>query len=363
MVSALGLSCPSGGAFYICNAAVEPFIGCCTINPCADGSGHCPKNNLRSSSFSGDKYAEILAQECAGNNGTARWYTCMSTLPPFLGCCSGNPCATGACLANELEAARLSPDPAARAAFLTVETPTPPPSNTGTLTLPIGAIVGIAVGGLVFVVALVAVVVYKCGWHARKRKERESFIAPILAGAGTGMRESVGSQNIDYTPCKLPFPHGARSGKHGRARHDDARLTLTDTVAPATPSFGYSAHSPRSPSYSQFQAGAMPPGAVHIAPYGICYTDDGRMSPYQGGANTGYPVLSELDTTERSVAELPARDSDSGFVAPSRPLLLGTTSPLGSPFGPSPLSSPPIPARKDNGIRTVSVQSNHRLPS
>jgi hypothetical protein len=207
MVSALGLSCPSGGAFYICADTEFEFVGCCSSNPCADGSGHCPKNNLRTSSFSGDKYADIPAQECAGNNGTARWYTCMSTLPPFLGCCSGNPCATGACLANELEAARLSPDPAARAAFLAMETPKPPPSNTGTLSLPIGAIVGIAVGGLVFVLALVAVLVYKCGWHARKRTERESFIAPILAGAGTGMRESVGSQNIKYTPCKLALPH------------------------------------------------------------------------------------------------------------------------------------------------------------
>lgn len=374
MVSTLGLSCPSGGAFYICDKSAQEFIGCCTSDPCADGSGHCPKDNLRSSSFSGDKYADVPAQECTGNNETARWYTCMATLPPFLGCCSGNPCATGACLANELEAARLSPDSAARAAFLALETPTQPASadNGGSgMTLPAGAIWGIAIGGLVFVLAIVAVVVYKCGWYARKRKERESFIAPILAGAGTGtgMRESVGSQgsqgsqNINYPPCKSPSPHGARSGKHGRARHDDAGLALTDMAAPATPSFGYCAHSPTSPSYTQFQAGAMP-SAVRIALYGTDLTDDGQMSPHQGGANTSYPALSELDTVERRIAELPASDPDLGSTAPSRPLLSGTTPPLGSPSGPNPLGSrPPIPDRRDNGNRRVSGQSNHGPPS
>lgn len=371
MVSALGLSCPSGGAFYICAAATEEFVGCCTSNPCADGSGHCPKDNLRSSSFSGDRYEDIPAQECTGNNETARWYTCMATLPPFLGCCSDNPCATGACLANELEAARLSPDSAARAAFLVMETSTPASSDKGGMTLPAGAIWGIAIGGLVFVLALAAVVVYKCGWYARKRKERESFIAPILAGAGagTGMRESVGiqgnqgSQNISYPPCKLPSPHGARSGKHGRARHDDAGLALTDIAAPVTPSFGYSAHSPRSPSCSQFQAGAMP-STVRIAPYGTSYADDGQMSPYLGGGITGCPVLPELDTVERRVAELPASDPDLGSVlAPSIPLLSGTTPPLGSPSGPSPLTSPPIPDRRDNGNRRLSGQSSHGPPN
>ncbi|KAK1833456.1 hypothetical protein QBC39DRAFT_46960 [Podospora conica] len=332
MVSSLGLSCPTGGAFYICHNNATEFIGCCSSDPCADGSGHCPKNDLRSSSFSGDKYADIPAQECAGDNATARWYTCMSTLPPFLGCCSGNPCATGACLANELGAARLSPDSAARAAFLALDTPTPAPSG---FVLPIGAIVGIAIGGLMFVLALVAVIVYKCGWHARKRKERESFIAPILAGAGAGagMRESASSQNTHYAP------------------------------SPEAASFGYTVQSPTSPSFGQFQAGAAPPGVVLFTPYDT-YPDDGQMSPYhQGGGNTGYPNLAELDTAERRVSELPGSDSDSGLAVPSRPLLSGTTPPLRSPSGPSPFDSPPIPERRDNGSRRVSVQSYHRPPS
>ena len=121
----------------------------------------------------------------------------------------GNPCATGACLANELKAARLSSDSAARSAFLSVQEV--PWSHSDKLPLPAGAIVGIAVGGALLVFSLVAIIVYKCGWHARKRKERESFVAPILpgagAGAGPGMRESVGSSKINYgyTPCKLSF--------------------------------------------------------------------------------------------------------------------------------------------------------------
>ena len=208
MVSALGLSCPSGGAFHVCEHSKIEFIGCCTSDPCADGSGQCPQNNLRPSSFSGDRYADIPPQQCATDNSTARWYTCMATLPPFLGCCLGNPCATGGCLASELRAARLSSDSAARSAFLSMGDE--PSGHSDKLLLPTAAIVGIAIGGALIVFSLVAIIIYKCGWHARKRKERESFVAPILprAGAGPGMRESVGSSKLSYgyTPCKLSFP-------------------------------------------------------------------------------------------------------------------------------------------------------------
>jgi len=145
-------------------------------------------------------------------------------------------------------------------------------------------------------------------------------------------------------------------------------LELTSCVAPRTPTFGYSAHSPRSPSYGQLHPGAMPLGAVLSAPYGD-YTNDTRCtsqwSPtYQSGENCPV-VVSELDTAERPVAELPASDTDPGLAAPSRPLLSGTTPPLGSYPGTSPIGSPPIPERRDNGSRSrrVSSQSNFGPPN
>ena len=145
-------------------------------------------------------------------------------------------------------------------------------------------------------------------------------------------------------------------------------LELTGRVEPQTLTFGYSAHSPRSPSYGPFHPGAMPPGAVLSAPY-VNYMDDSRcsaqLSPtYQSGENCPV-VVSELDTAERPVAELPVSDPDPGLAAPSRPLLSSTTPPLGSYPGTTPIGSPPIPERRDNGSRSrrASDQSNLGFPN
>ncbi len=182
-LSSLGLSCPTGGSFYICQNNATEFIGCCTTNPCANGSGECPKANLRPTSFSGDAYGDIPPQQCAGNDKAALFYTCMHNVPPFLGCCTSNPCASGSCPSSRLSAAKLSTDPAARAAFVTeVSPPQAPPQPPSTEThsgggLPTGAIVGIAVGGALVVFAVIGLVMYRCGWLARKRKERQTVMA------------------------------------------------------------------------------------------------------------------------------------------------------------------------------------------
>ncbi|KAJ9161911.1 hypothetical protein NKR19_g1800 [Coniochaeta hoffmannii] len=71
--STFGLSCPSGGSFYICQNNKTEFIGCCTADPCLDGSGSCPQANLRNASFSADSYDGLKPQDCAEDTGLCQF--------------------------------------------------------------------------------------------------------------------------------------------------------------------------------------------------------------------------------------------------------------------------------------------------
>lgn len=171
-MSTLGLSCPSGGKFYICDKAATRFIGCCTIDPCGNGMGECPTEHLKPSSFSSDSYTNIPAQNCAAPSGNKTWYTCSGAQPPFMGCCaSTNPCETGKCPQQNLLPARLSDIEADAQIFLDTAHGTQGQASSGP---PLGAIIGAAVGGAVLVALIVGFVTYRCGWFARRRREEKS---------------------------------------------------------------------------------------------------------------------------------------------------------------------------------------------
>ncbi|KAF4451598.1 hypothetical protein F53441_5454 [Fusarium austroafricanum] len=104
----LGLSCPSGGDFYICNNDPQRFIGCCDTNPCGARKGLCPDQHIKPASFNETLQHEFLPQACINDNADVKWYTCSETTPPFLGCCAVDPCVVGTCPRKELRAAKLS---------------------------------------------------------------------------------------------------------------------------------------------------------------------------------------------------------------------------------------------------------------
>ncbi|CAN8098876.1 unnamed protein product [Discula destructiva] len=103
-IDTFGLTCHSGGDFYICQGNTTEFIGCCASDPCADGSGACPR--VAPATFNQLDYQSILPQDCA--DPAADWYTCSTLSTPFMGCCKSNACASPmGCSGPDLVAAEL----------------------------------------------------------------------------------------------------------------------------------------------------------------------------------------------------------------------------------------------------------------
>ncbi|KAJ2990515.1 hypothetical protein NUW58_g2911 [Xylaria curta] len=191
----LGLSCPSGGDFYICQDSKVRFLGCCDINPC--GSDECPSSALHPASFNTDKYNLIEKQKCASSNKVAEWYTCGNG-SSFLGCCVSDACHNnGVCSKNDLVGARLADDQGFASIFLTPtaststssaisSTPTIASSPTPTTPIPnpapgsigqgssIGGIVGAVLGGL-SILGLIAFVFLR---YRRRRRKARAIVQP-----------------------------------------------------------------------------------------------------------------------------------------------------------------------------------------
>lgn len=229
----LGLSCPVKGKFYICQSAKVRFVGCCTVDPCADGSGVCPSASLAPSSFSGDSFVSIPPESCGTPLNASSWFTCQKTSPPFLGCCTVNPCATGSCPTANLHPARLSDDPAQANIFLTnlppnmsttaTPSPTATPSASGAPVaaqpgLSTGAIAGIAVGAVGLVALVIgAILLYKCGWNARRRREkRETALMQQSQPSGWHGGAAAGGSGALVGPDHEAAHHNDGEYGHGK---------------------------------------------------------------------------------------------------------------------------------------------------
>lgn len=182
-----GLSCPSGGDFYICADAPTLFMGCCGVDPCGGAlGGECPRDQLFDASFSASSGDDILVQGCGADapgfvdskgvnrGGHGIWYTYSDIHPPFLGCCSNNPCIADSCLDGNLVPAVLSGDSrnatqfelpkmtaSTSSALPTAATSSPSATASGageggdSTKLQIGPIVGIALAGVVILLLVV----------------------------------------------------------------------------------------------------------------------------------------------------------------------------------------------------------------
>lgn len=233
--SDLGLSCPSKGKFYVCENASIRFIGCCTVDPCADGSGRCPQNDLAAASFSSDHYDSIPGQSCAAPNNASSWFTCKSS-QPFMGCCSTNPCQNDGCPTANLLPATLSDDASNAEVFLASSSSTPSSNSSSGYQLPLGGILGISLGGAAVVAILLAILAYRCGWLARHKKHNKGADDAINHYVAQG-RESITvvhirSLNTNQETANSPGMSQWQNGNHSGA------------PSPGYPSPGFSAYSP-----------------------------------------------------------------------------------------------------------------------
>ncbi|ROW01907.1 hypothetical protein VMCG_05531 [Cytospora schulzeri] len=203
----LGLTCPDGGDFYVCQDAETQFLGCCTIDPCASGKGYCPQDSLRNSSYSKDSYISIPPENCASPYNSTSWYTCSGVTPPFMGCCASNPCRNNGCPSDDLLAARVDDDPSNASVFLTA-TGTAPSStasssaDNSSTSLSTGAIVGIAIGSS-FTALIAAVILFLC----YKRREKAKH---VLVAAGQSDAAQAGTPGM-----YLPSPYQDSFGSPG----------------------------------------------------------------------------------------------------------------------------------------------------
>ncbi|KAI8953202.1 hypothetical protein F4801DRAFT_598246 [Xylaria longipes] len=158
-----GLSCPEGGDFYICQDSPTRFIGCCDVNPCTQElDGRCPTPSLFNASFSATSGVKFLPQSCVNPFNSSIWYTCADARPPFLGCCTNDPCNNG-CLAGHIVPATLSEDPANASQFMSPKTTTgssPSPTATSdevgeSSNKRIGTIVGASLAGVVILLLVI----------------------------------------------------------------------------------------------------------------------------------------------------------------------------------------------------------------
>ncbi|KAH7374458.1 hypothetical protein B0T11DRAFT_268607 [Plectosphaerella cucumerina] len=309
-LDSFGLSCPSGGDFYVCDKAALKFIGCCTSDPCSNGSGKCPNSDLRVASFSADKYANIPEQSCDDNRREKVWYTCRDNDPPFLGCCASVPCGTG-CPKDHLIQAVLSDDEVKRMAFLPPSsTSSADPSGTPTSTsgastgdsqssgLSTGAIAGIAVGGAAALI-IIGVLVWLCRRRVRKSNEGHQQPGPEMSYHDNSMPNS-------------PAPFG-----HIRDSHISSATTAVPhsyQSTPTSPDFHSKTYAQYSHPHYQHPSSPPPPSAQHPPSVYSQYaeSDNGYqyhpVHPRHLSHMSGISGMSDPNATLQPVSEMDGGD-------------------------------------------------------
>ena len=198
----------SDAVFYSCDYGSR-FLGCCAntspnevcANGCSSGS------DLEVAAFESMYYENISPQSCDSTDGDeeAEWYTCLITSPPFLGCCTSNPCTQDGCPSNDLVAARLSTNETSKESFSAITFRDPSTSHDRT-----GAIIGSVLGGLVFIV------VVQCAlfWYWRRvrrsdvkkldgKQSPQGTILPPRPRTNNAPILLISSIQIPILPCHL----------------------------------------------------------------------------------------------------------------------------------------------------------------
>jgi hypothetical protein len=346
-LDSFGLSCPSGGDFYVCDKAALKFIGCCKSDPCSNGSGKCPNNDLRVASFSADKYANIPEQSCDDKRREEVWYTCRSQSlparvassrnrltdrsvdndPPFLGCCASDPCGTG-CPEDHLIQAVLSNDEVKRMAFLPPSsTSSADPSGTPTSTsgastgdsqssgLSTGAIAGIAVGGAAALI-IIGILVWLCRRRVRKSNEGHQQPGPEMSYHDNSMPNSPAPFGHIRGECREALSPSSTSN-HGIDSHISSATTAVPhsyQSTPTSPDFHSKTYAHYSHPHYQHPSSPPPPSAQHPPSVYSQYTESDNgyqyhpVHPRHLSHMSGISGMSDPNATLQPVSEMDGGD-------------------------------------------------------
>ena len=194
--SLFGFTCPNSTAsFYVCEDKPIKFVGCCNVDPCKTDDGNCPDDQLETASFEKTQYNLFQEQECVDESPDVRWFTCAyldTPMEAFVGCCKGNPCASGeGCPADELYAAKLSSDPEKAANLM---------SDSGDSGLSTGAKAGIGVGAAAGGLALISAFAF---WWFKRRKRQQETSSTYEPYAG----QHGQPQSPHHTVASSPLDH------------------------------------------------------------------------------------------------------------------------------------------------------------
>lgn len=271
------------GDYHACDSTPDRFVGCCEIDPCVVG-GSCKGGALKPMSFNQDSFSSAFQdQQCS----TGKWYTCQDTNPPFVGCCTSNPCGTeSGCSDEDLIGGSLSSNVSEAASWLsaakseslattssvakassssTVATAsvTQAPSSSAVVTassgqkLSGGAIAGVAIGVAALVIFLIAALfIYrrrKATTIESRSYETKNLMDTPSIGIYPAPSQGDAAANIHEAPGMNIAPKGFRnSGYSGNSPMEDPsenQIILTRFAGSSYPSptSAYSPHGLQSP--------------------------------------------------------------------------------------------------------------------
>lgn len=288
--------------------------------------------------FDTDKYSDILAQDCLGGESGVSWYACTGTEDfPFMGCCAINPCSEGSCPTDELRGSKLSSNERNAQVFLggaTTTTSSSSSSSTATSTiasetsaettssgsnsgsddggLSRGAIIGIAVGATA--VGILAIGLFLFWFWRKARRSRDHADASKGSLMGFGGRESSQFQDMkyqsQYSPNTVSF-HGLQSPQSSNFTHPNSPQPYHDRGS-YHPGMSPSPRMQSPPAGHQW-AGSPPPEQQGFLAAGGMYdkSPPAHMTTFNTGVREDAPAELPATMTQQSselsgVSELPA---------------------------------------------------------
>ncbi|KAL4938802.1 hypothetical protein BDV06DRAFT_46673 [Aspergillus oleicola] len=294
-------TCPRGGTWYVCPD--EPyFVGCCSSDPCTNSNttSPCPDVYAASydaSAFGGTIFDSIRPNTCIGRPNT-NWYTCNFTEPPFIGCCSSNPCSEGCPDDDVLQASWSSSRSDQYQLFRDLESDNDD-GGSGDDGLSGGAIAGIVVGVVCGVVIIAAALWF---WRRKKRANARGDKFGFTPEGGRGVPVPTGEGEVQSMYTGVAGGEAGYGYGNPNSPYQDSHFSSPSATVAGTPS----AIGSKYPSGFSAPGGLSPPLGSEAGHPISEIGSEGDYSAHGRGASGGHGLgvfgakpatIQELDST------------------------------------------------------------------